>query len=824
MARYEDSPIYEIARRFVNVALRRDDSLFTPGQAIWAPGPLDELNERYVENPDLGAGTFEGKLKVQLEGASPETVQLMAEALFIYFLPARWNITGATKRQKIGEILEWIPGGPSLPLELAAITDKGVGSGGPGFHLFKWASLSFLLVFARRFKQADLATREAALADPWKFREFVIQIPTEGGGVYGRESLLHIMFPDTFERIFSGSVKARLTDILKDLVDDPSANVDAKLSQIRGHLSARFGSDFDFYDTDGVRALWYRFDDPLNEFIYWASRFHGLPEFVPEERTYKLAIVNRLTAARSELMADGDWFSLFKGAFTKGNNLTSWQSHDAFLKWCQEDLPRAAKLVRRVWTGDDEPLTRIGDFLAHLPKEAVSGMGARTTLASFLLMGTDPYTFPPYRTAAMHAGYRVTKFEPGAESDEVAMYRVALAFLDRVRERASERGLELIDRLDAQSVVWCIANWDPPAAWPSEDRAAFERYRKNANVTDVDEDEYEIAESSSVKTGEDPVPFGDPLVALADELLIEHQHLVEIAELLASKRQVVMYGPPGTGKTFVARKLANALAGDPGRVELVQFHPSYAYEDFVEGYRPVLRDGQQGFGLLPGPFKALAERASKDPGHEYFMIIDELNRGNIAKVFGELYFLLEYRDEAIRLQYSDVPFRLPPNIRVIGTMNTADRSIALLDAALRRRFAFIPFFPDRDPIKGLLGRWLLRHRSDMAWVADVVDRANAVLNDRNTAIGPSFFMNKDLNEARLARIWTHEITPLLEDYFFDAPERVGEFDLKRLRNTGAIPALATSVGPDEPPAADALSEPELSAGVGLTSDADSQPA
>jgi 5-methylcytosine-specific restriction enzyme B len=241
----------------------------------------------------------------------------------------------------------------------------------------------------------------------------------------------------------------------------------------------------------------------------------------------------------------------------------------------------------------------------------------------------------------------------------------------------------------------------------------------------------------------------------------------------------VFYGPPGTGKTYVARELAWALAGAKERVRLVQFHPSYAYEDFIEGYRPRPR-GEPGFELRDGPFKALAAGALADRAHLYFLVIDEMNRGNVARVLGELYFLLEYRDERIQLQCSAEPFELPPNLRIIGTMNTADRSIALLDQALRRRFAFVPFFPDRPPVEGLLRRWLKKNRPEMAWVADVVDRANERLADRNGAIGPSFFLKADPDEARLERIWRHEIGPYLEDHFLDEPERLAEFTLAHL--------------------------------------------
>ena len=301
--------------------------------------------------------------------------------------------------------------------------------------------------------------------------------------------------------------------------------------------------------------------------------------------------------------------------------------------------------------------------------------------------------------------------------------------------------------------------WDPDFAW---DGPACENDGETSNLSD-----------------------------LAADLSLPIDFLKEIETLLNDKRQVIFQGPPGTGKTFVARKLARHLARADDRVTLVQFHPSYAYEDFVQGFRPTLTDdGRAGFDIRNGPLVRAAERARQEPNAKHFLIIDEINRGNLGKLLGELYFLLEYREQEATLQYSDEPFSLPENLYIIGTMNTADRSIALVDLALRRRFYFVEFRPDVEPIKGLLRRWLSANAPDsMGWVADVLDRANDLLSDSQAAIGPSYFMKPNLNEVDVERIWKHAVLPYVEEQLFGEPDRLAEFVLDRLR--GADSAVAS---------------------------------
>jgi 5-methylcytosine-specific restriction protein B len=258
---------------------------------------------------------------------------------------------------------------------------------------------------------------------------------------------------------------------------------------------------------------------------------------------------------------------------------------------------------------------------------------------------------------------------------------------------------------------------------------------------------------------------------------------------LKRKQHLIFQGPPGTGKTYIADRLARVLASNTyGVIDTVQFHPSYGYEDFMQGIRPVVHDGQMTFERLPGAFLQFCKKAREvQDGSPCVLIIDEINRANLSRVFGELMYLLEYRDKKISLAGEANLFAIPPNVYVIGTMNTADRSIALVDHALRRRFSFIHLAPDYDVLRS--------HLEKNGLAADdllkVLRAVNAAIDDRNYEIGISFFL-KDGAALRstLKDVWEGEIEPYLEEYFYDQPGKLDPLRWKSL-STGTLASWNT---------------------------------
>ena len=254
-----------------------------------------------------------------------------------------------------------------------------------------------------------------------------------------------------------------------------------------------------------------------------------------------------------------------------------------------------------------------------------------------------------------------------------------------------------------------------------------------------------------------------------------------LTNLLRNKKNIIMQGAPGVGKTFAAKRLAYSMMGvkDSSRVMMVQFHQSYSYEDFIMGFRPAI----SGFELKKGPFYTFCKKAEMDIENDYFFIIDEINRGNLSKIFGELFMLIESDKRGVSLQllYSDEKFSVPSNVHLIGMMNTADRSLAMLDYALRRRFAFFEFSPAFET-EGFRHYRLEKNNKKFDNLIAVIEKLNTTIENDETLgrgfrIGHSYFCTENaIDDMWLNSVVTYEIVPLLNEYWFDEPSKVRDWE------------------------------------------------
>jgi MoxR-like ATPase len=335
----------------------------------------------------------------------------------------------------------------------------------------------------------------------------------------------------------------------------------------------------------------------------------------------------------------------------------------------------------------------------------------------------------------------------------------------------------------------------------------------------------EIHEISSAGTDVVQTSESSALSALISTTHLSSMFLQDIDDLLRDKRQLIFEGPPGSGKTYVAEKFARWFTGQAldekvplnEQVEIVQFHQSYGYEDFVQGIRPRTNEhGQLIYQVEKGIFLEMCERAIANSGKPFVLIIDEINRGNLSRIFGELLLLVEYRGMSVRLPYGDdTRLTIPENLHIIGTMNTTDRSLAQIDYALRRRFYFVRFMPVEDGRAYVFENWLNQQgrMSDadrsrlLTMFIDLNEGIREYLNTDDLQVGHSYFMTDTIEtEAGFQRVWSRAVEPLMNEYLHHHRDR--DEILAALTPAELIPVTVGSILEDEAPVDDPNADDE----------------
>lgn len=659
-----------------------------------------------------------------LPGLSNDAARILASEALALIVSPMADLIGSTKRARLRNPLMPLVDPPGLPLQLSADLEQGFVHAGKGVTDIPLPLLQSFARLLNRWWDASESARADAWDDPWAFRDLVSGI--EGVDDRLTSLICVVVHPRSFTTVLRAADRSGIVAAFGDRLDVPLGDVEMDLKAITLTVQAEQGGTPVRWDTAPLLQQWsHGADGGARAWLVRGEvdQQNRVPQWISQGRvtltTSKLTQLPTpptqagLSALVDERYAD---LQVVKREAKRRDVLS-------FVMGMQPD-----DLVATV-DGDTLRLGRLGDGPVDL--RSVGGMSLMVRPVTWL-----------------------------AESVKVKDLDSA------VRSRVRFKGEDVVELTDIGAALEALSTEGDELADPDDDGAPV------VDVRVPPEDE-----PAPPVVAAEPATLSCDTGALAEQL--HHADPTWLDELLLSlnhRKQVVLEGPPGTGKTYLVQRLLEACEVVENQYALVQFHPTYSYEDFVEGFRPVAQEEGGGATLtvVPGPLKRIAEEATNAPGKPFVLVIDEINRANIAKVFGELYFLLEYRDEEIELLYSDGKerFTLPDNLFIIGTMNTADRSIALLDAAMRRRFVFLSMDDADEPsLRGMLGRWCADNGRPEA-LAVLRDRVNQKMVshglEESLAFGPSYFMQPGLDTADgLRRLWRRELRPMLVEHHYN---------------------------------------------------------
>jgi len=728
MSHFHRAPaVLDAAQKWRDRCLTADGSVLSKNR-LWTLENLKQLERYYVDRPDLGEGRFLDKLEQQLVPVTSEGKQLAAEVLWILYLGmSETAMKGITKRLHIKRIWSWSSEqAPEGPPELQLLA-TGIANPGAGYHANKWREFAFAIELARDFKLLAIAERHRLLSEPWAFASWLDSLKSSSGRQF-RHFVLALLFPAQFERIVTDQDKRKvLSNILPRVGLDPSrinykdrSEVDQMLLELRGRLEQEYDvRPLDYY-LDPLRSLW---------------RDGGSGPDGVEPGWYQ-----------SQFGQQTVW------ALTAGGGARLWPEFESD-RYVAIHAPE------------------LGDLRSYESREALHAeLVASTGIANPVMNSLAAWQFGHEIQVGDHVlikkgrslilGHGVVTSDYEYDDARPEYSHVRNVEWKRAGPWRLPEGQFITGKM--------LTNVSPYVRWL---KTVFDLMDNNAQSPDPLEQEAPILEQ-----------------ALKDVFLSKDE-FVRILDALGRKKNVILEGAPGVGKTFVARWLAWVWMGEKSnqRIETVQFHQSYGYEDFVQGWRP---SAGGGFTLQDGVFHRFCRNAGADPQNRYVFIIDEINRGNLSRIFGELMMLIESDKRgpefAIPLTYSrslDERFHVPENVYILGMMNTADRSLAMVDYALRRRFSFSRLLPafgsegftdfleEQGVPEEVVGRIVSRMTELNRTIAE--DTRNL---GPGFEIGHSYFVPSQEDEnpdvAWYERVVREEIEPLLQEYWFDRPELV----------------------------------------------------
>jgi 5-methylcytosine-specific restriction protein B len=812
MSRYTGSGspelLFRAADEWRKEALLGDGSVLSDG-ALWTLENLEALASRYVDASDEVGSNFLEKLEAQLAPATPAVKQLAAEMIWLILLCPN-NIKVETKREQVLLIWSWSghelsPDSPWLTKQVLA----GVGNAGQGFNYNRWRELAFLIRSIISFKELSKQDQDKLLSDPWAFAEWITALP-EGDSRQLRHMILFLLFPDTFERIFAYSDRKEIVSAFSDpgmmMSSTSLISLDQQLQKIRRSQEEKYRTaELDFYSPPLV-SQWKKptfaaqTKDVRREHVLAAIQEIDQAGIPPDaaSTTYDLIHGHRryppkLVLSLATKHASGEEYD--RALFSGGEQSQAF----AFLRSLKFHIERkdfVGTLVGKFLGQADaaESLVTSAYPKAYRGLQVMVSFGkgnfAKIPWIAFLTPGqaTSNGIYPVYLyyrdVELLILAYGIS--ETAAPVRMWSNTEGALTVREFLKSSHGKDAERYGDSLVYAS--YRVPGEIHPAKLTTDLDKLIEKYEIELNLIEG-EKPAPLAAPASTEPERVPLSIPEPytLDRALEGLFMGKERFKSVLDLLSRKKNVILSGPPGVGKTYVCKRLAYALMKEeaPTRIGNVQFHQTYAYEDFVQGYRPAAGGG---FESRNGLFYQFCERARDDQERLYVFIIDEINRGNLSKILGELMMLIESDkrspDWAIPLVYSsnsEDKFHVPPNLYLIGLMNSADRSIAVVDYALRRRFAFVQLTPSfHEPS---FAKYLEEAGAEPSLILKVIS-AMTSLNESiakdTTNLGPGFCIGHSFfceipkdrppDEDWFQSIVETEISPLLHEYWFENPK------------------------------------------------------